>query len=139
MGREQSDHHRPLRARDPPQHPVATQSDLYDLLRTLEDSWSLTPLTTNDGAATSLIDAFRTAPSSDLTPPTTPSGLTATAPLPTPVDLSWNPSADVVGVTRYEIYRDGAWLGWTAGTTFTDTRRSRRRATRTASERAMRS
>mgnify|MGYP003693607697 CR=1 FL=1 len=32
-----------------PQHAVTTWSRSYDLLRTLEDSWSLTPLTANDG------------------------------------------------------------------------------------------
>lgn len=34
--------------------------------------------------------------------------------------ISWSPSIDDVGVTSYEVFRDGASLGSTAGTNFTD-------------------
>jgi hypothetical protein len=34
--------------------------------------------------------------------------------------ISWSPSTDDVGVTSYEVYRDGASLGSTADTNFTD-------------------
>ena len=104
-----------------PRQQVTTASDLYDLLRTLEDSWSLTPLTENDGAAIALTDAFRTSPSTDMTPPTTPQGLTTVAPAAGRVDVAWSASSDTSGVTAYEIYRDGAWLGWSASTVFVDT------------------
>jgi fibronectin type 3 domain-containing protein len=46
----------------------------------------------------------------DTTPPSTPANLTAVASYKTRIDLSWNESTDNVGVTGYEIYRDGAPL-----------------------------
>ena len=42
--------------------------------------------------------------------PTVPGTLTATAPGPTQVNLSWGASTDNVGVTGYEIYRNGTLL-----------------------------
>ena len=57
----------------------------------------------------------------DTTPPTAPTGLTATAPSGAQVNLSWTASTDNVGVTGYRIYRDGAFLANTGTTTsFTD-------------------
>jgi fibronectin type 3 domain-containing protein len=46
----------------------------------------------------------------DTTPPSDPSGLTATATYKTNIDLSWNASSDNIGVTGYKIYRDGGHL-----------------------------
>ncbi|MFL5838888.1 MAG: fibronectin type III domain-containing protein, partial [Thermoleophilaceae bacterium] len=46
----------------------------------------------------------------DTTAPTTPSGLTATAKSRAEIDLSWNQSNDNVGVTGYDIYRNGSLL-----------------------------
>jgi uncharacterized delta-60 repeat protein len=42
--------------------------------------------------------------------PTIPTGLSATAMSPTRVDLSWTASTDNVGVTGYEIFRNGSLL-----------------------------
>jgi uncharacterized delta-60 repeat protein len=58
----------------------------------------------------------------DVTPPTAPGGLSATAASTTAIDLSWSGSADDVGVTGYSIFRDGSAtaIGTTAGLTFTD-------------------
>jgi hypothetical protein len=56
-------------------------------------------------------------------PPSQPTGLTATAPSPNQVALSWTASTDDVGVTGDNIYRDGAPLATTTGstaTTYTD-------------------
>jgi chitodextrinase len=59
--------------------------------------------------------------SGDTTPPTAPTGLTATAPSGAQVNLSWTASTDNVGVTGYRIYRNGAFLANTGTTTsFTD-------------------
>ena len=44
-------------------------------------------------------------PPSDTTPPTTPSGLTATAVSGTQINLNWNASTDNVGVTGYQVQR----------------------------------
>lgn len=46
-------------------------------------------------------------PGSDATPPTNPSGLTATVTNSNTVTLSWTASTDNVGVTSYGVYRDG--------------------------------
>jgi chitodextrinase len=53
----------------------------------------------------------------DTQPPSVPIGLTATATSATQVNLSWQASADNVGVTGYIIYRDGATLASVSGTT----------------------
>jgi len=57
----------------------------------------------------------------DLVPPTTPDGLSAAATSVTTVDLTWSPSTDGSGIDHYAIYRDGAPLGQSPATTFTDT------------------
>ncbi|PZR62030.1 MAG: hypothetical protein DLM71_07380 [Chloroflexi bacterium] len=61
--------------------------------------------------------------STDTSPPSVPSGLTATASSPTAVDLSWSASTDNVAVTGYEIDRDGQPIATVVGTalTYTDT------------------
>ncbi|MDQ3941097.1 MAG: right-handed parallel beta-helix repeat-containing protein, partial [Actinomycetota bacterium] len=57
----------------------------------------------------------------DTTPPTAPGNLTATAPGPKRVDLSWSASRDNRGVAGYEILRDGAALANVgAATTYSD-------------------
>jgi fibronectin type 3 domain-containing protein len=68
------------------------------------------------------------ASSSDTTPPTAPTMLTATAVSGTRVDLSWSPSTDDVGVTGYQIWRGPhggtlTQIGSTSGTgtTYSDT------------------
>jgi acid phosphatase type 7 len=56
----------------------------------------------------------------DTQPPSAPANLTANAPTSSRVDLNWNAAIDDVGVTGYEIYRDGALLGTTAATSYVD-------------------
>ena len=58
-------------------------------------------------------------PPTDTQAPTVPGTLTATAPGPTQVNLSWGASTDNVGVTGYEIYRNGTLLTTKNGTTTT--------------------
>jgi chitodextrinase len=47
----------------------------------------------------------------DTTPPSAPYGLTATLVTTSRIDISWNASTDNVGVTKYEIYKDGTKEG----------------------------
>ena len=47
---------------------------------------------------------------SDTTPPSMPSGFTATASVIYQVNLSWGASTDNVGVSGYKIYRNGTYL-----------------------------
>jgi parallel beta-helix repeat protein len=55
---------------------------------------------------------------SDTTPPSTPTNLQASAVSSTRVDLSWGASSDNVGVTGYEIFRDGSLLATVGAVTF---------------------
>jgi uncharacterized delta-60 repeat protein len=66
--------------------------------------------------------ASATAPVADVTPPTAPGSLIANASSTTTIDLSWSVATDNVGVTGYQVFRDGAAtaIGTTAGTTFGD-------------------
>jgi predicted outer membrane repeat protein len=57
----------------------------------------------------------------DWVPPTVPTGLTASAPTPTQVNLSWSASTDNVAVTGYTVYRGGSQLGAVNGSTLTFT------------------
>jgi chitodextrinase len=57
----------------------------------------------------------------DTTPPTAPTGLTATAVSPTRVDLTWAPSSDNGTVASYRVRRDGLELTSVPGTTHSDT------------------
>ncbi len=59
----------------------------------------------------------------DTTPPSVPTGLSATAISSTQVDLAWVGSSDNTGVTGYDIYRNGTLLTTTTGTgtTYSDT------------------
>jgi uncharacterized delta-60 repeat protein len=59
----------------------------------------------------------------DITPPTAPSGLTATANLATrTIELSWTASTDDVAVTGYRVFRDNGStpISTVSGTTFND-------------------
>ena len=57
----------------------------------------------------------------DTEAPTVPTNLTASASSPTQVDLSWSASTDNVGVTGYEVFRDGQSIGSASGTGYVDT------------------
>jgi uncharacterized delta-60 repeat protein len=62
--------------------------------------------------------------SGDVTPPSAPTALTATANLATrAIALSWTPSTDDVGVTGYRVFRDNGPtpIATVSGTTFNDT------------------
>ena len=56
----------------------------------------------------------------DTTPPTTPTGLTATVAGSTGANLSWNASTDNVGVTGYIVRRNGVQVATPATTTYAD-------------------
>jgi parallel beta-helix repeat protein len=57
----------------------------------------------------------------DTEDPTAPTNVVATAVSSSQVDLSWTASTDDVGVTEYRIYRDGAQVGTSPVTSFSDT------------------
>lgn len=57
----------------------------------------------------------------DITAPTIPTGVNATAVSQTQINLSWTASTDNVGVTGYRIYRNGVAVGTSTTTTYQDT------------------
>jgi mannan endo-1,4-beta-mannosidase len=57
----------------------------------------------------------------DTQAPSVPTGLTSTAITANSVALSWTASTDNVGVTGYEIFRNGTSIGTSSGTTFNAT------------------
>ena len=54
------------------------------------------------------------------TPPSAPSGLTATATSSSSVNLSWTASTDNIGVTGYNIFRNGTQVATSTTTSYTD-------------------
>jgi len=60
------------------------------------------------------------APYEDAVAPSAPSGLTATATSSSSVSLSWTASTDNVGVTGYNILRNGTKVGTSTTTSFAD-------------------
>ena len=77
-----------------------------------------------DGAGNVSVDSNQaSAKTFDTTAPTAPTGLTATSPSPTQVNLSWTAATDNVGVTGYQIFRSGigpAIATVSSGTTYSD-------------------
>lgn len=56
----------------------------------------------------------------DTTSPSVPTNLVATALSSTKVSLTWSASSDVVGVTGYDVYRNGSKIGSSSGVAYTD-------------------
>lgn len=57
----------------------------------------------------------------DQTAPSIPTGLAATVVGSSQINLTWNASTDNVGVDHYTIYRDGAQIATTGGTSYPST------------------
>ncbi|MFC1408024.1 discoidin domain-containing protein [Streptacidiphilus sp. N1-12] len=58
--------------------------------------------------------------SGDVTPPSAPTGLAYTSPASGQIKLTWNASTDNVGVTGYDLYRNGVLATTVTGLTYTD-------------------
>jgi chitodextrinase len=67
------------------------------------------------------ISAATLASSTDMTVPSMPSGLSATVVSPSQINLGWIASSDNVGVTGYNVYRNGIIVGTSGTTTFSNT------------------
>ena len=80
-------------------------------------------VTASNGGGTSTATSSQTAVVVDSSPPSRPTGLTATAIGPNEIDLSWTASTDDVGVAGYTIYRGGSVLTTVSAgtTTYSDT------------------
>ena len=73
----------------------------------------------NTSAVSPAVTATTAAPP-DTTPPSVPTGLTATAQSTTQIALSWSASSDNVGVAGYKVYRNNTLLGSTTALSYTD-------------------
>jgi chitodextrinase len=60
------------------------------------------------GNTTTATSITVTAKNADTTPPSTPTGLKASAPTSAQVNLSWTAATDNIGVTGYRVYRNGS-------------------------------
>jgi chitodextrinase len=58
---------------------------------------------------------------SDTTPPSVPTGLSATAVSSSGINLSWTSSTDNVGVTGYKVFRGGVQVGTSSTNSYSDT------------------
>ncbi|MEU7475074.1 discoidin domain-containing protein [Lentzea sp. NPDC042327] len=67
------------------------------------------------------LEVYGSSANGDVTAPTAPSGLTSTGTTSSSVGLQWTAATDNVGVTGYEVLRNGSVVGTPTGTTFTDT------------------
>src|SRR6185369_13059583 len=84
-------------------------------------TYSYTVAARDAAGNTSADSSIASATTADVTPPTTPTGVVATAAGATTINLSWAPSTDNVGVTGYIVKRNGAQVGTPTTTTFADT------------------
>src|SRR5207244_2312539 len=75
----------------------------------------------NQGSSVSIPVTISNSGGADATPPTVPSGLTASAVSASQVSLAWIASTDNVGVAGYFVYRNGFQIAATLTTGFADT------------------
>jgi chitodextrinase len=73
------------------------------------------------GNTSDLSDPAPVTTPADTTPPTKPTGLTATAAGSNQVNLAWTASTDDVAVSGYEVRRDGAAIGTSPTASYSDT------------------
>ena len=99
------------------------QSGAFWADRTPKDSWpGFRQAISETNAATVDCDALKGGrPSADFMPPSTPTGLAAIASDgPLRVELTWGASSDDLSPIRYRVYRNGAHVGTSSETTWTN-------------------
>lgn len=84
-------------------------------------SYSATFSNTSQAAVVQLATFRASGQAVDTTPPSTPTGLSASAASNSQINLSWTASTDNIGVTGYRVYRNSAQVGSPIGTTYSDT------------------
>jgi hypothetical protein len=81
---------------------------------------TLYTLTASNSAGSTQAQVLVTVVISDTQPPTVPANLSATAVSSSQISLSWSASTDNVAVTGYKIFQNGAQVGTSATTSYTD-------------------
>ena len=121
-------------------HKIIYRLDIYRngslLASTTSTSYSVTGLTAsttytfyvkakdaagNVSAASSTISVTTSSPTADTQAPTVPTNLASSSITESSVVLSWTASTDNVGVTGYDIYRNGSLLASTTSTSYSVT------------------
>jgi hypothetical protein len=100
------------------------QSGLLWVDRTRKDSWALfrqaATATTTNAVDCGALKGGR--PSADFLPPSTPVGIAgAGAAEPMRVELTWNAATDDASAISYRVFRNGAHVGTTSATSWTNT------------------
>lgn len=100
--------------------PALTLGMTYGYVVTLQSSSTCSNQT---AGATSFVSGSFTYGSvaADTTAPTVPTGVNVLAAGSNQVNVSWTASTDAVGVTGYNVYRNGTHVGSPAGTSYSDT------------------
>ena len=75
----------------------------------------------NRSASSGAVSVTTSAGGADTTAPSVPTGLAASGTTSTATTLTWSASTDAVGVTGYDVLRDGTVVGSTANRTYTAT------------------
>ena len=99
----------------------ATSSSYTTPATTTTDSGSTFDVVVTNAAGTKTSSTAALTVNADTTPPTVPTGLTATASSSSQINLSWTASTDNVGVTGYKVFRAGAQVGTSTSTIYSDT------------------
>jgi hypothetical protein len=86
----------------------ATDAQVYHFLKVTVDGTSVTVIPTDAQARTFDVHTYNFA--RDTTPPSAPRHLTATQPASTRTVLAWTAATDNIGVSAYDIYRNGTYL-----------------------------
>lgn len=88
--------------------PVPTsRAEIFHFLKVTVNGSSVTVAPTDSLGRTFDVQTYTFGSSSDTEPPTAPGNVAATARNSGTVDLTWSAATDNVGVTGYEVYRDG--------------------------------
>lgn len=100
----------------------SSQVRIFITTTTTPDNWWV-KVTNPDGQSSNTINfsVVGLPPTADTTPPTVPTGLTATAVSSSEIDLSWNASTDDVGVAGYKVYRNRTLITMVSTTSASDT------------------
>ena len=89
--------------------PIPTsRTQIFHFLKVTVNGAQVTVTPTDSLGNTFDVQTYTFGSSSDTEPPTAPENLTASAPNDTRVELSWTAATDNVGVTGYDVYRDGS-------------------------------
>ncbi len=88
-----------------------------------ESDGKYTTLSSNENSSNKpqlIISSSGVGSEGDKQAPTIPTNLNGSAASSSLIDLSWNPSLDNVGVTNYDVYRNGVFVKSVPGTSTTD-------------------